>query len=135
MRFSLFTRYLSCWLVCAGLASVQGVAFAQVYKSYDANGRVVFSDKPGERSEEVELSKPNLSDPVKVPPPSASGSASESGSAAQPRSEPATPPDAEDDTADTNHDGRVSRREKDEQRKEQRRKTRESGEAESWYSD
>ena len=40
---------------------------AQVYKSTDADGNVIFSDTPAADSEEVEIPEPNLADPVEVP--------------------------------------------------------------------
>ena len=40
---------------------------AQVYKSTDADGNVIFSDTPAGDSEEVEIPEPNLADPVEVP--------------------------------------------------------------------
>jgi hypothetical protein len=40
---------------------------AQVYKSTDADGNVIFSDTPTADSEEVEIPEPNLADPVEVP--------------------------------------------------------------------
>lgn len=40
---------------------------AQVYKSTDADGNVIYSDTPGAGSEEVEIPEPNLADPVEVP--------------------------------------------------------------------
>jgi hypothetical protein len=40
---------------------------AQVYKSTDADGNVIFSDTPGTGSEEVEVTSPNIADPVEVP--------------------------------------------------------------------
>jgi hypothetical protein len=40
---------------------------AQVYKSTDADGNVIFSDIPTADSEEVEIPEPNLADPVDVP--------------------------------------------------------------------
>jgi hypothetical protein len=49
------------------LWSLSCVAFAQVYKSTDADGNVVFSDTPAEGSEEVKISEPNVADPVEVP--------------------------------------------------------------------
>jgi hypothetical protein len=125
MRCHFLTKNLFCSLLCSGLLSLSGVAFAQVYKSYDANGNVVFSDKPSQRSEEVEISNPNLSDSFEIPPPSPSDSVPESKPAANSQPEPVTQPNADDDSADTNNDGRISRREKDEQRKERRRKKRE----------
>lgn len=42
-------------------------AMAQVYKSTDADGNVIFSDTPAAGSEEVEVTVPNVSDPVEVP--------------------------------------------------------------------
>jgi hypothetical protein len=40
---------------------------AQVYKSTDADGNVIFSDTPTANSVEVEITEPNLADPVEVP--------------------------------------------------------------------
>ena len=42
-------------------------ALAQVYKSTDADGNVIFSDTPDTDSEEVEVTSPNVADPVEVP--------------------------------------------------------------------
>jgi len=42
-------------------------ALAQVYKSIDADGNVIFSDTPTTDSEEVEITAPNVGDPVEVP--------------------------------------------------------------------
>jgi len=42
-------------------------ALAQVYKSTDADGNVIFSDTPAAGSEEVEITAPNVGDPVEVP--------------------------------------------------------------------
>jgi hypothetical protein len=42
-------------------------AFAQVYKSTDAEGNVVFSDTPVEGGEEVNIPETNVADPVEVP--------------------------------------------------------------------
>jgi len=42
-------------------------AFAQVYKSTDAEGNVTFSDTPSDGSEAVEVEKANVADPVEVP--------------------------------------------------------------------
>jgi len=104
-----------------------GVAFAQVYKSYDANGNVVFSDKPSTRSKEINIGEPNLTDPFKMPPPPADTSLETK--PAKPEPEAETQPNADEDSADTNNDGRISRREIDEYRKEQRKKKREREEA------
>ena len=40
---------------------------AQVYKSTDADGNVIFSDTPAADSVEVEITEPNIADPVEVP--------------------------------------------------------------------
>lgn len=42
-------------------------ALAQVYKSTDADGNVIFSDTPTTGSEEVEITSPNVGDAVEVP--------------------------------------------------------------------
>jgi hypothetical protein len=107
---------------------LKGVAFAQVYKSYDADGNVVFSDKPTQRSQEVDITKPNVSDSFEIPPPSAKSSP-ETKPETKSESEPATQPTENYDLADTNKDGRVSRREKEEERKERHKKNREKREA------
>ena len=122
MRCHLLTKNLFCWLLCFGLLSLKGVAFAQVYKSYDADGNVVFSDKPTQRSKEVEITKPNLSDSYEIPPAPPAEPPLETKPEAESESEPVTPPIADDDSADTNKDGRISRREKEEHRKKKREK-------------
>jgi len=129
MRCRLLTKSFFCSLFCFGLSISTDVAFAQVYKSYDADGNVVFSDKPSERSKEVEISKPNVTDPFKIPPPPPRAATSPESKPEAPAPEAETQPSADDDTADTNNDGRISRREKEEFRKEQRRKKRETEEA------
>jgi hypothetical protein len=133
MRSHLLTKSLSWSLLCFGLSSLTGVAFAQVYKSYDADGNVVFSDKPSKRSEEVEISEPNLTEPFKIPPPPPADTSLQTEPAA-PAPEALSQPLVGDDSADTNdadtnNDGRISRREKEDYRKEQRRKRREMEEA------
>jgi hypothetical protein len=120
-------------LLCFGLLSLNGVAFAQVYKSYDADGNVVFSDKPTQDSREVEVTKPNVSDSYEIPPSPPAESPLETKPEAEPEPEPVTQPIADDDSADTNKDGRISRREKEEQRKERRKKKREEAEADEEY--
>ena len=122
---NLFYSLFCFGLLCFGLLSANGVAFAQVYKSYDADGNVVFSDKPSKRGEEVEVSKPNVSESFEMPP----QSPSESTSKTKTEREQVTQPTADYDPADTNNDGRVSRREKEEQREERHRKNREAAEA------
>ncbi len=133
MRCHLLKKNLFYLPLCFGLLSLDGVAFAQVYKSYDADGNVVFSDKPTQRSSEVEVSKPNVSDSFEIPPPSPAESPLETKPEAESEPEPVTQPIADDDSADTNNDGRVSRREKEEQRKERRKKKREEAEAAEEY--
>ena len=115
-------------MIVCGLSSFAGIAMAQVYKSYDSNGNVIFSDQPTKRSEEVEIGDPNLSDSFKIPP-AAIEPRVEKKPEAEPESGPQTPPDAQNDSADTNNDGRISRREKEEYRKERRRKKREAEKA------
>ena len=126
-------KNLFCSLLCFGLLSLNGVAFAQVYKSYDADGNVVFSDKPTQDSREVEVTKPNVSDSYEIPPSPPAESPLETKPEAEPEPEPVTQPIADDDSADTNKDGRISRREKEEQRKERRKKKREETEADEEY--
>jgi len=131
MRSHLLTKSLFCSFLCFALPNLNGVAVAQVYKSYDDNGNVVFSDKPTKRSKEVELGKPNLIDAVKIPPPppAPADPAPETRPAAQPEPEPVTQPIADGDYIDTNNDGRISRREKDDQLKERRKQKREKEKA------
>ena len=135
VRYHLLTRNLFCWLLCFGLLSLSGVAFAQVYKSYDADGNVVFGDKPTQGSSEVEISKPNLSDSFEIPPSPPPKSPLETKPEAESEPEPVTQPIADDDSADTNNDGRISRREKEEQRKERRKKKREKEETVEGYKE
>lgn len=120
-------KNLLCSLFCFGLVSLNSVAFAQVYKSYDADGNVVFSDKPTQGSTEIEVTKPNLSDSFVIPPSSQTESPPETDP--EPEPEPLTQPIADEDSADTNNDGRISRREKEEQRKARRKKEREQAAA------
>ena len=42
-------------------------ASAQVYKSTDDDGNIIFSDTPAADSEEVQIQEPNIADPVEVP--------------------------------------------------------------------
>ena len=132
MRYHLFTKNpifrLTCWLICFGLLSLKGVAFAQVYKSYDADGNVIFSDTPTQRSQEVDITKPNVGDSFEIPPPPAESS-SEAEPETKPEPESVAPPISDFDPADTNNDGRVSRREKEEERKQRRKKKREEAKA------
>jgi len=44
-------------------------AHAQVYRSTDADGNVIFSDQPTPESEEVVVPETNVGDSVDVPPP------------------------------------------------------------------
>ena len=139
MRFHLLTKNLFCSLLFIALLSLNGAAFAQVYKSYDANGNVVFSDKPTKRSSEVEITNPNLSDSFEVPPPTESPPETEPETVSEPEAEsepePVAQPNTDNDSADTNNDGRVSRREKEEQRKERHKKKREEAEAAEGYEE
>ena len=127
MHYHLLTKNLLYSLICFGLLSEPGVAFAQVYKSYDADGNVVFSDKPAEGSKEVEVTSPNVSDSFEVPPPVESPPETKPELEAEP--EPVTQPIANEDSADTNNDGRISRREKEEHREKRRKLAREKAKA------
>ena len=49
------------------MLSLSCTALAQVYKSTDADGNVIFSDTPSTDSKEVEITDPNIADPVEVP--------------------------------------------------------------------
>ena len=49
------------------LIGLYGSSHAQVYKSIDADGNVVFSDTPTRNSEEVNVPKANVADSVEVP--------------------------------------------------------------------
>ena len=131
VRCHLLTKNLFCSLLCIGLLSLNGVAFAQVYKSYDANGNVVFSDKPTKRSSEVEITNPNLSDSFEIPPPTESPPETKPEAVSEP--EPEAQPETIYDSADTNKNGRVSRREKEKQRKERRKKKRAEAKAAEGY--
>jgi hypothetical protein len=44
-------------------------AYAQVYRSTDADGNVTFSDQPTPEGKEVKVPETNVGDSVKVPPP------------------------------------------------------------------
>ncbi len=131
MRCHLLTKNLFCSLLCFGLLSLSSVAFAQVYKSYDADGNVIFSDKPTQDSREVEVTKPNVSDSFEIPPPPEPTDElpPETEPEAEPEPESETQPIGDYDSADTNKDGRISRREKEEERKERRKKKREQEKA------
>ena len=135
MRCHLLTKNLFFPLLCFGLLSLTDVAFGQVYKSYDADGNVVFSDKPTQRSKKVEISKPNLSESFEIPPSPPAQPPLETKPGAESEPEPVTSSVADDDSADTNNDGRVSRREKEEQRKERRKKKREKEKAAEGYKE
>ena len=135
MRLHLLTKNLICCLLCFGLLSLNGIARAQVYKSYDANGNVIFSDTPTKRSSEVEITTPNVSDTFDIPTPTESPPASKPEAEPEPEPEPAAQPNADYDPADTNFDGRVSRREKDDERKERRKQKREAAEAAEGYEE
>jgi hypothetical protein len=117
------------------LLGLNGAVMAQVYKSYDANGNIIFSDKPTQGSSEIEVTEPNVSDSFDVPPPAPVEALPESPPEAESEPEPTTQPAIEYDPADTNHDGRVSRREKDERLKERYKKSREAKEAAEGYKE
>jgi hypothetical protein len=129
VRYHLLKKYLLCPLLCFGLFSLDGIVFAQVYKSYDADGNVIFSDKPTEGGKEVEVTEPNLSDSFEIPPPPPAEPLPETNPEAESEPEPAAPPIADGKYIDTNKDGRISRREREDQRDERNRKKREKKKA------
>jgi hypothetical protein len=129
VRHSLLTNNFFCSLLCLALLNFNSVVFAQVYKSYDAEGNVVFSDVPARDSKEVEVTEPNVSDSLEIPPTPAAESPPETELEAQPEPEAETQPVADSDSADTNNDGRISRREKEAYREAQRKKRREAAKA------
>jgi hypothetical protein len=117
------------------LLGLNGTAVAQVYKSYDANGNVIFSDKPTQGSREIEVTDPNVSDSFDVPPPAPVETIPERLPEAESEPEPTTQPTIEYDPADTNYDGRISRREKEEKLEERYKKSREAKEAAEGYEE
>lgn len=135
MRCLLPTNRLFFPLVCLILLGLNGGAVAQVYKSYDANGNVIFSDKPTQGSREIEVTKPNVGDSFDVPPPAPAETLPESQPEAESEPEPTTQPAIEYDPADTNFDGRISRREKEERLEERYKKSREAKKAAEGYEE
>lgn len=55
------------FLLLATSLALTGNAFAQVYKSTDADGNVIYSDTPSSESEEVQVPDTNVVDPGEVP--------------------------------------------------------------------
>ena len=49
------------------LIGLSGTSHAQVYKSIDAEGNVVYSDTPTQNAEEIQVPKANVADSVEVP--------------------------------------------------------------------
>jgi len=96
-----------------------------VYKSYDSEGNVVFSDTPTKNANKVEISKTNVSDSFEIPPSTASNSEKEP----EPKTKPVEQPVVQEDIIDTNQDGRISRREIDHYREEMHRRNREARKA------
>lgn len=129
MRYYLLKKYLFCPLLCVGLLSLNSIAFAQVYKSYDADGNVIFSDKPVQGSQEVEVSEPNVGDSFEIPPPPEPQPETEPEPEVESEPKPVTPPVADGEYIDSNKDGKISRREREDQREERRRKKREEKKA------
>jgi hypothetical protein len=56
-----------CVLLVPLFLCLSSTAFAQVYKSTDADGNVTFSDTPSTDSKAVEVEPTNVADPAKVP--------------------------------------------------------------------
>ena len=72
------------WLLAlVGFAAIATVSAQQVYETEDAEGNPVFSDKPSQGAEPVDLPPTNVGDSVDVPPPQTRApSSSASGAAA-----------------------------------------------------
>jgi hypothetical protein len=92
-------------LLFSALLAINFPALAQVYKSTDADGNVVFSDEPSAGSEQVDVPEPNVGDAVKVP---------EAAPAPAPAPEPVVvekkkPDNLEGDLTGYDDDGRVRR--------------------------
>ena len=49
------------------LIGVSSTSHAQVYKSTDADGNVVYSDTPATESKTIQIREPNVADPVEAP--------------------------------------------------------------------
>ena len=129
------TNHLFFPLVCLIVLGLNGAVVAQVYKSYDANGNVIFSDKPTQGSREIEVTEPNVGDAFDVPSPPPTETLTESPPEAESEPEPTAQPSTEYDPADTNNDGRVSRREKEERLEERYKKSREAKKAAEGYEE
>ena len=54
-------------LLFIAMLALAGNAFAQVYKSTDEEGNVIYSDTPTQDSDEVEVPRTNVVDPGEVP--------------------------------------------------------------------
>jgi hypothetical protein len=54
------------------LIGLSFTSHAQVYKSTDDDGNVVFSDTPADGGEEIQVPKANVADPVEAPAPAPS---------------------------------------------------------------
>lgn len=96
-------------MACCTLAS------AQVYESVDEQGTPVFSDRPSTGGQAIDIPRPNVSDAVEVPPPSAP--APEPALEARPKIEPEpSPKEAEGELIGE------KKRKKGKKRKKKRRK-------------
>lgn len=49
------------------LMGLSSTSYAQVYKSTDADGNVVYSDTPAAGGEEIQVPEANVADPVEAP--------------------------------------------------------------------
>ena len=101
------------------LIGLYGTSHAQVYKSIDADGNVVYSDTPTQNSEEVQVPKANVADPVEVQ------ESAPSEAKPEPRTEEAPQPEVvvivEDDDDDDDDLSRREKRRKAKRRDERRR--------------
>ena len=99
-------KFLSRLLLCLVFASA--TALAQVYQSTDADGNTVFSDQPLPGGVKVDVSPPNVADPMAIP-----VAPSEPPAEAKPQPQPSTQQSTESAERtyedDDDRDGRVKR--------------------------
>ena len=93
-------------LLFSALLGLNLPALAQVYKSTDADGNIVYSDQPGADSEEVKVPDPNVGDAVKVP---------------ETAPEPQPEPEIVADEAPSNLDGELVGEEREKEKSRRRR--------------
>lgn len=99
-------KFFAHLLLCLIFASA--TALAQVYQSTDASGNTVFSDQPIPGGVEVDISPPNVADPMAIP-----VAPTEPPARPEPQAQPSTqqPAESVDRTYedDDDSDGRIKR--------------------------